>query len=109
MTEVASSVGLARASQCGSGSKKGKKAGSGDSSTIGSRPRSSATNLSRNRQLSVKLKQLHMSQVKRDLQLKEKAAHVESETVLLQVESERVLCIKNSSVNNKLFSVKCDG
>ena len=48
----------------------------------------SAANLSGNRQLSVKLKQLRLGQVKRDLLLKEKAAQVELERVLLQAEAE---------------------
>ena len=44
--------------------------------------------MSGNRQLDVKLKQLHLGQVKKDLQLKERAAQVESERVLLQAEVE---------------------
>ena len=67
MMKVASSVRVARAFQCVSGSKKGKRAGYSRSCTIGSRPRSSATNLSWKRQLSVKLNQLYLSQVKKDL------------------------------------------
>ena len=55
-------------------------------STIGSR--SSGTNLKGNRQLSVKLKQVHLGPVKRDLLLKDMAALVESERVLLQAEAE---------------------
>ena len=67
-----------RASTNGSRSK--KRGGSARSAATGTR--SGATNLSGNRQLDVKLKQLHLGQVKKDLQLKKRAAQVESEQVL---------------------------
>ena len=44
--------------------------------------------MSGNRQLSVKLKQVHLGPVKRDLLLKDMAALVDSERVLLQAEAE---------------------
>ena len=62
------------------------KTGYGRSSATGTR--SSTANFSSNRQLGVKVKQLHRGQVKKDLQLKQKAAQVESKWVLLQAEVE---------------------
>ena len=69
-----------------SGSKKNKKmknkTGYGRTSATGTR--SSTANFSSNRQLGVKVKQLHRGQVKKDLQ----ATQVESKWVLLQAEVE---------------------
>ena len=86
MVDAASSIRASRASTSTNGSKSKKRGGSAHSAATGTR--SGATNLSGNRQLDVKLKQLHLGQVKKDLQLKERAAQVESERVLLQAEVE---------------------
>ena len=84
MVDAASSIRASRASTDGS---KGKERG-GSARSAATGTRSGATNLSGNRQLDVKLKQLHLGLVKKNLQLKERAAQVESERVLLQAEVE---------------------